>query len=179
MCAGLLDISSRARNTLCVLSTLTLGTCLAMAGRVTLGTCYSFFIFAFSFAFSLGNLANTSGDLARAAGAAARALAAMRQAGGELPMQNAEGAADGAAASSTGAAQLGAAAAGQGSSSGSGTLREIPADQVGGFLLLLDKRLLLLQAPSSLLQKPRICPFHRPRPLKTLSVTFWARLSPW
>ena len=76
-------MSSRLRNTLCVLSTLSLGTWLAIQGKVTTGLCYAFFIFAFSFAFSLGNLANTSGDVAKAAGAVARALAAMRQAEGE------------------------------------------------------------------------------------------------
>ncbi|GAB4822030.1 hypothetical protein N2152v2_009076 [Parachlorella kessleri] len=80
---GLLDVSSRLRNTLCVLTTLGLGTWLAIQGKVTTGLCYAFFIFAFSFAFSLGNLANTSGDVAKAAGAVARALAAMRQAEGE------------------------------------------------------------------------------------------------
>lgn len=44
---ALLDASSRARNTLCVLCTLGLGAWMALNNSVTLGTCYSFFVFSF------------------------------------------------------------------------------------------------------------------------------------
>lgn len=56
---GLLDASSRVRNTLCVLCTLGLGAYMALSASVTIGTCYSFFVFSFSFALALGNLTNT------------------------------------------------------------------------------------------------------------------------
>ncbi|EFN54142.1 hypothetical protein CHLNCDRAFT_36019 [Chlorella variabilis] len=77
---AVLDGSSRLRNTLCVLATLGLGAYMALHSAVSLGTCYSFFVFSFSFAFSLGNLTNTVGDVARAAGAINRAMQAMQQA---------------------------------------------------------------------------------------------------
>lgn len=42
---GLLDGSSRVRNTLCVLCTLGLGAWMALQHTITIGTCYSFFVF--------------------------------------------------------------------------------------------------------------------------------------
>lgn len=42
---ALLDCSSRVRNTLCVLCTLGLGAWMALNNTVSLGTCYSFFVF--------------------------------------------------------------------------------------------------------------------------------------
>ncbi|KAL4458596.1 hypothetical protein ABPG75_013461 [Micractinium tetrahymenae] len=80
---GLLDASSRLRNTLCVLCSLGLGSWMALNNAVTLGTCYSFFVFSFSFAFALGNLTNTVGDMARAAGAVSRTMATLREAMGD------------------------------------------------------------------------------------------------
>ncbi len=44
---ALLDASSRVRNTLCVLCTLGLGAWMALNNSVSLGTCYSFFVFSF------------------------------------------------------------------------------------------------------------------------------------
>lgn len=44
---ALLDASSRVRNTLCVLCTLGLGAWMALNNTVSLGTCYSFFVFSF------------------------------------------------------------------------------------------------------------------------------------
>jgi len=80
---GILDAASRARNTLCVLVTLVLGAHLALAGQITIGVCYSFFVYSFSFAFALGNLASAAGDLARARGAVARTLAVLEEVGAE------------------------------------------------------------------------------------------------
>ena len=45
---AVLDVSGRARNTLCVLATLSLGAHLALAGRASIGVCYSFFVYSFS-----------------------------------------------------------------------------------------------------------------------------------
>jgi ABC-type multidrug transport system fused ATPase/permease subunit len=42
---ALLDGSSRVRNTLCVLATLGLGAYMALHSAVSIGTCYSFFVF--------------------------------------------------------------------------------------------------------------------------------------
>ena len=80
---GILDAASRARNTLCVLVTLVLGAHLALAGQITIGVCYSFFVYSFSFAFALGNLASAAGDLARARGAVSRTLAVLEEVGAE------------------------------------------------------------------------------------------------
>ncbi|KAL4429394.1 hypothetical protein ABPG77_005168 [Micractinium sp. CCAP 211/92] len=80
---GLLDASSRMRNTLCVMCTLGLGSWMALNKVVSIGTCYSFFVFSFSFAFALGNLTNTVGDVARAAGAVSRTMATLREAMGD------------------------------------------------------------------------------------------------
>lgn len=76
---AVLDVSGRARNTLCVLVTLALGAHLALAGRVTIGVCYSFFVYSFSFAFALSNLTATLGDLSKAAGTVARTLWVLRR----------------------------------------------------------------------------------------------------
>ena len=76
---AVLDISGRLRNTLCVLVTLALGAHLALAGRVSIGVCYSFFVYSFSFAFALSNLTATLGDLSKAAGTVARTLWVLRR----------------------------------------------------------------------------------------------------
>lgn len=78
-----LDASSRVRNTLCIMCTLGLGAWMALQGTVSIGTCYSFFVFSFSFAFALGNLTNAVGDVAKAAGAVNRTMATLRQAMGD------------------------------------------------------------------------------------------------
>jgi ABC-type multidrug transport system fused ATPase/permease subunit len=94
-----LDAAGRARNTLCVLATLGLGAHLALAGRVTVGVCYSFFVYAFSFAFALSNVTNTLGDLAKAAGTVARTLAVLRRCEGAGEGGGGGASADGAGAS--------------------------------------------------------------------------------
>jgi ABC-type multidrug transport system fused ATPase/permease subunit len=86
---ALLDGSSRVRNTLCVLATLSLGSWMALHSAVSLGTLYSFFVFSFSFAFALGNLTTTVGDMAKAAGAISRAMGTMQQALGTSSPQEA------------------------------------------------------------------------------------------
>lgn len=59
---ALLDASSRVRNTLCVLCTLGLGAWMALNNTVSLGTCYSFFVFSFrSVAGSLDGLPRDMG----------------------------------------------------------------------------------------------------------------------
>ena len=74
---AVLDVSGRIRNTLCVLVTLSLGAHLALAGRVTIGVCYSFFVYSFSFAFALSNVTATLGDLSKAAGTMARTFSVL------------------------------------------------------------------------------------------------------
>lgn len=86
---ALLDGSSRVRNTLCVLATLSLGSWMALHSAVSLGTLYSFFVFSFSFAFALGNLTTTVGDMAKAAGAISRAMGTMQQALGTASAEEA------------------------------------------------------------------------------------------
>lgn len=76
---GFLDAASRGRNTLCVLVTLGLGAHLALAGQVTVGVCYSFFVYSFSFAFALGNLAAAAGDFSRAQGAISRTMGVLQK----------------------------------------------------------------------------------------------------
>ncbi|PSC71439.1 serine threonine-phosphatase BSL1 [Micractinium conductrix] len=78
-----LDAASRVRNTLCVLATLGLGAYMALNNSVSLGTCYAFFIYSFSFAFALSNLTNTVGDLARAGGAVSSTMTALQEAVGD------------------------------------------------------------------------------------------------
>jgi hypothetical protein len=63
----------------CVLVTLSLGAHLALAGRVSIGVCYSFFVYSFSFAFALSNVTATLGELAKGAGTVARTLSMVRR----------------------------------------------------------------------------------------------------
>lgn len=79
---AVLDVSSRARNTACILVTLCLGAHLALVGHISIGVCYSFFVYSFSFAFALSNVTATLGELSRAAGTVARSLRMLRLASG-------------------------------------------------------------------------------------------------
>ncbi|KAG7669903.1 hypothetical protein Ndes2437B_g06104 [Nannochloris sp. 'desiccata'] len=74
-----LDVSGRARNALCVLITIALGSHLALASEITIGVCYSFFVYSFTFAFALSNVTSTLGELSRAAGTVARTLWVLRK----------------------------------------------------------------------------------------------------
>lgn len=74
-----LDVSGRARNALCVLIILALGSHLALASEITIGVCYSFFVYSFTFAFALSNVTSTLGELSRAAGTVARTLWVLRK----------------------------------------------------------------------------------------------------
>jgi ABC-type multidrug transport system fused ATPase/permease subunit len=77
---AVLDISGRVRNTLCIMATLCLGAYLTLSGHVTIGVCYSFFVYSFSFAFALSNLSATLGELSKAAGTVSRTLAVLKRA---------------------------------------------------------------------------------------------------
>jgi ABC-type multidrug transport system fused ATPase/permease subunit len=74
-----LDVSGRARNALCVLITIALGSHLALASEITIGVCYSFFVYSFTFSFALSNVTSTLGELSRAAGTVARTLWVLRK----------------------------------------------------------------------------------------------------
>jgi ABC-type multidrug transport system fused ATPase/permease subunit len=82
---AVLDVSSRARNTACILVTLCLGAHLALAGHISIGVCYSFFVYSFSFAFALSNVTATLGELSRAAGTVARSLRMLKLAAAAGP----------------------------------------------------------------------------------------------
>ena len=62
---SLLDVSGRLRNVFCVLLTVGLGAHLALMKQVTVGTCYSFFIYGFGFAFALSNVAQSVGEISK------------------------------------------------------------------------------------------------------------------
>ena len=62
---SLLDVSGRLRNVFCVLLTVGLGAHLALMNQVTVGTCYSFFIYGFGFAFALSNVAQSVGEISK------------------------------------------------------------------------------------------------------------------
>ena len=66
---SLLDVSGRLRNVFCVLLTVGLGAHLALMNQVTVGTCYSFFIYGFGFAFALSNVAQSVGEISKVVGA--------------------------------------------------------------------------------------------------------------
>ena len=66
---SLLDVSGRLRNVFCVLLTVGLGAHLALMNQVTVGTCYSFFIYGFGFAFALSNVAQSVGESSKVVGA--------------------------------------------------------------------------------------------------------------
>lgn len=66
---ALLDVSGRLRNVFCVLLTVGLGAHLALMNQVTVGTCYSFFIYGFGFAFALSNVAQSVGEISKVIGA--------------------------------------------------------------------------------------------------------------
>lgn len=65
---ALLDVSSRLRNVLCVLITVGLGAHLALMNQVTVGTCYSFFIYSFGFSFALSNVTQSLGEISKVIG---------------------------------------------------------------------------------------------------------------
>ena len=50
-----------------------------ITGRVSIGVCYSFFVYSFSFAFALSNVTATLGELSKAAGTMARTLWVLRK----------------------------------------------------------------------------------------------------
>ena len=66
--ASLLDVSGRLRNVFCVVLTVGLGAHLALMNQVTVGTCYSFFIYGFGFAFALSNVAQSVGEIFKVVG---------------------------------------------------------------------------------------------------------------
>lgn len=65
---SLLDVSGRLRNVFCVLLTVGLGAHLALMNQVSIGTCYSFFIYGFGFAFALSNVAQSIGEVFKVVG---------------------------------------------------------------------------------------------------------------
>jgi ABC-type multidrug transport system fused ATPase/permease subunit len=75
---SLLDVSGRLRNVFCVLLTVGLGAHLALMNQVTVGTCYSFFIYGFGFAFALSNVAQSVGDMYKAIGALKQCYGVLR-----------------------------------------------------------------------------------------------------
>lgn len=81
---AVLDVSGRVRNTLCIMVTLCLGAYLTLSGHVTIGVCYSFFVYSFSFAFALSNLSATLGELSKAAGTVSRTLTVLKRAAFEF-----------------------------------------------------------------------------------------------
>lgn len=74
---SLLDVSGRMRNVFCVLLTVGLGAHLALVNQVTVGTCYSFFIYGFGFAFALSNVAQSVGEISKVAGALKNCVAVL------------------------------------------------------------------------------------------------------
>lgn len=66
--SALLDISGRLRNVICVLITVGLGAHLALMNQVSVGTCYSFFIYSFGFSFALSNLTQSFGEISKVIG---------------------------------------------------------------------------------------------------------------
>lgn len=74
---ALLDVSGRLRNVFCVLLTVGLGAHLALMNQVTVGTCYSFFIYGFGFAFALSNVAQSVGEVSKVLGACRNVAASM------------------------------------------------------------------------------------------------------
>ncbi len=75
----ILDVAGRVRNAMCVLITMGLGAHLALASEITIGVCYSFFVYSFTFAFALSNVTSTLGELSKAAGTVARTLWVLRK----------------------------------------------------------------------------------------------------
>ena len=59
--------------------TLALGSHLALSGRVSIGVCYSFFVYSFSFAFALSNVTATLGEMSKAAGTVNRMMSVVRK----------------------------------------------------------------------------------------------------
>jgi ABC-type multidrug transport system fused ATPase/permease subunit len=78
-----LDVAGRVRNAMCVLITMGLGAHLALASEISIGVCYSFFVYSFTFAFALSNVTSTLGELSRAAGTVARTLWVLRKCEGD------------------------------------------------------------------------------------------------
>ena len=74
---ALLDVSGRLRNVFCVLLTVGLGAHLALMNQVTVGTCYSFFIYGFGFAFALSNVAQSVGEVSKVLGACTNVAASL------------------------------------------------------------------------------------------------------
>jgi len=66
--SALLDISGRLRNVICVLITVGLGAHLALMNQVSVGTCYSFFIYSFGFSFALSNVTQSLGEISKVIG---------------------------------------------------------------------------------------------------------------
>ena len=66
--SALLDISGRLRNVICVLITVGLGAHLALMNQVSVGTCYSFFIYSFGFSFALSNVTQSFGEISKVIG---------------------------------------------------------------------------------------------------------------
>lgn len=77
---ALLDVSGRLRNVFCVLLTVGLGAHLALMNQVTVGTCYSFFIYGFGFAFALSNVAQSIGEVSKVMGACRNVVASLHEA---------------------------------------------------------------------------------------------------
>eukprot|EP00887_Chlorella_sp_A99_P006421 scaffold3.g6421.t1 len=79
---ALLEFGGRGRNALCVIATLGLGAQLALAGRLSTGVLYSFFVYSdHPESGGLGSL-RAGADLAKATGAVTRTVATLRQAEG-------------------------------------------------------------------------------------------------
>jgi subfamily B ATP-binding cassette protein MsbA len=88
---SLLDVSSRLRNVFCVLLTVGLGAHLALMNQVTVGTCYSFFIYGFGFAFALSNVAQSIGEISKAVGALKNCYVVLQEAERESGVQEVDG----------------------------------------------------------------------------------------